>query len=131
MVKKGFVAAAATIGIFALSGMAHAAPPYYAPDNLQVTAVSPTEIDLSWTPVVVDPPVTGYMIQREFPVGGGFTTIVANTGSAGTTYADNGLTPGVTYSYRVAAINADGVGGHVPQSPIRDDAPPYWFHRSA
>ena len=83
-----------------------------APTGLSATAISTTEIDLSWTaPVDVGTtPIIGYQIQRETPTGGGFTVIVSNTGSTMTTYSDTGLTTGTEYNYVVLAINASGVG---------------------
>lgn len=85
-------------------------PPAQA-QNLTVTAVSGSEIDLAWSAPTDNggSPITGYKIEREFPVGGGFTTVVANTNSVATTYADTNLSPGMTYNYRIRAINAYGL----------------------
>src|SRR5438093_7729761 len=82
------------------------------PTNLTATAVSSSEIHLSWTaPTGVGLVVTGYEIERS--TDGGSTwppnPLVANTGSTATTYSDTGgLTHTTTYTYRVSAINSIG-----------------------
>jgi len=102
-------AAVTALGILAALP-AGAYPPQDRPCCVAVDVLSSSEITVSWPPVTADPAVTGYKIEREFPVGGGFTTIIADTGSTVHAYNDSGLTPGQMYSYRVSAINADGVG---------------------
>jgi hypothetical protein len=81
-------------------------------DVLPTAPVSPSgtisgvNINLSWSAPASDGgrAVTGYRIQRSTD-GVTFSTLVANTLSTGTTYSDTNLTPGTTYTYRVAAIN--------------------------
>lgn len=68
--------------------------------------------------------IIGYKIERESPVGGGFSVLVANTGSTSTSYQDTTITPGNTYNYRVRALNTFGesspsnesVDGQAPSS---------------
>lgn len=54
--------------------------------------------------------ITGFQIERESPVGGGFSTIKADTENAGHMYQDLTAVSGNTYNYRVSAINQSGVG---------------------
>lgn len=68
-----------------------------APTNLSATAVSSSQINLSWTASTDNVGVTGYQIFR-----GGVQ--VGTT--SGTTYSDNGLAANTTYSYYVKAYDA-------------------------
>ncbi|MBS3925901.1 MAG: fibronectin type III domain-containing protein [Nitrosarchaeum sp.] len=79
--------------------------------GLTANAISSTQIDLSWTaPDDGGSPITGYQIEQKSG-GGGWTTIVANTGSTTTSYSNTGLTSNTSYDYKVSAINANGIGG--------------------
>ena len=59
-----------------------------------------------------DDSITGYVILRrvrENDVGGEFSELVADTGTAATTYTDDTVAVGTTYTYRIKAINDHGV----------------------
>ena len=74
-----------------------------APTRLNGVVVSPTRIDLSWTGSTG---ATGYKLERST---NGTDFVPAGTTAAGTTaFSDTGLTPGTTYTYRVAATSANG-----------------------
>lgn len=73
-----------------------------APSGVAATAVSPSEIDLSWSAVSG---ATGYVVQRSIGFGGPYTTVASPTS---TSLADTGLAPGTTYDYVVQATDASG-----------------------
>lgn len=66
------------------------------PANLTATAVSSSQIDLTWSPSTDDFILAGYYIYRD-------AVFIAST--AGTTYSDTGLTAETAYTYTVAAID--------------------------
>ncbi|TLX69493.1 MAG: fibronectin type III domain-containing protein, partial [Thaumarchaeota archaeon] len=80
------------------------------PTGLIATAVSSSQINLSWNAPTNNggSPITGYMIERSTDGGTTWSTIVPNTGTTGTTYSDIGLSPSTAYTYRVSAINSAG-----------------------
>jgi arylsulfatase A-like enzyme/chitodextrinase len=69
------------------------------PSNLIATAVSSSQIDLTWDASSDNIAVSGYNIFRD----GSFVVTVA-----GTTYQDAGLSPDTTYIYTVSALDAAG-----------------------
>ncbi len=83
-----------------------------APTAIIATPISYNQIDLSWTAPANDggSAIIGYMIERESPIGGGFQTIIGDTGSALTTYTNDNLLPETTYNYKISAINTLGAG---------------------
>jgi titin len=97
------------------------AGPPASPQNLVATAVSTTQINLSWTTIAT---ATNVLVERSPNGNDGWSQIASLTGDA-TSYADQGLTPNTRYYYRIRATNASGTG---PYSNVADattpDAPP-------
>ncbi len=78
------------------------------PTNLNATAVSPTQITLTWLPPLQNygKTIIGYKIEKMVGVGV-FNTIMANTGSTFPIYSVTGLKVGTTYTFRVSAVYSD------------------------
>ena len=80
-----------------------AAPPDTIPPSdvtgLTATAVSATQITLSWTAATDNVGVTGYRVER--CQGVGCSTFVQLATPTTNSYSDAGLTTGTSYSYRV------------------------------
>ena len=83
---------------FQLGGGGDITPPSI-PTDLTATAVSSSQINLSWSASDDNVGVTGYKVYR-----GGIE--IATTAS--TSYSDAGRSPSTTYTYRVAAFDAAG-----------------------
>jgi chitodextrinase len=67
------------------------------PTGLSATAVSSSQINLSWSVSTDDVAVTGYKIYRD--------SVFLTTTSL-STHSDTGLSPSTTYSYTVSAVDA-------------------------
>ena len=79
------------------------------PKRLSATAIHGS-VTLTWDDPQ-DDSITGYVILRRVRVndtGGDFSVLVANTGSAATTYTDDEVAASTTYTYRIKAINEHG-----------------------
>ena len=98
------------------------------PTGLSATA-SHDSVTLTWDDPG-DDTITGYVILRrvrENDVGGEFSELVPDTGSAATTYTDDTVVAGTTYTYRIKAINGAGTSersrwSHIdtPAAPVPD-----------
>ncbi len=84
----------------------------YPPAGLVASTASPSSISLSWTTPSNNggSSITGYKIEAKIGTGT-YTVLVANTGTAATSYVNSGLSTGTTYTYRVSAINSIGTSG--------------------
>jgi transcriptional regulator CtsR len=76
-----------------------------APVNLSAAAVSPSQINLSWTDQSGNE--TGFQIERKTGAGGTYALIVTKAANS-TTYSDSGVAEGTAYFYRVRAANGAG-----------------------
>jgi hypothetical protein len=76
------------------------------PSALSATAVSRTQINLSWTDNSGNE--TGFKIERCKNVSCTNFAQIAQVGANVTTFADIGVIKNTTYSYRVRAFNAGG-----------------------
>lgn len=88
-----------------------------APPGLSATAVSPTQINLSWTTPSSNGgyTITGYKIDVK-KGSTAYTTLISTTGNSTTAYTHTGLTTGTTYAYKVYAINSIGTSTASPEA---------------
>src|SRR3989442_10632750 len=109
------VRAVNSAGLSPLSNEASATPPALpsAPQNLQ--AAVGKSITISWQTPSSDggSAITGYKVYRS--TSSGTETGYVNLGNV-TSYTNTGLTPGVTYFYKVRAVNSAGL------SPLSNEA---------
>ena len=99
------------------------------PTGLSAAVVSHDTVTLTWDNPQNDA-ITGYVILRrvrENNVGGEFSELVPDTGSAATTYTDDTVEPDKQYVYRIKAINGAGTSErsrwfHIdtPAAPVPD-----------
>ena len=113
---------AATVSVAAVEP---AEPP--APPTGLTAAASHDQVVLSWDDPQ-DDTITGYVIlrrNRATTAPGEFTELVADTGSAATTYTDHSVSAETLYTYRIKAINDHGlselsrwVRADIPAPPV-------------
>ncbi|HYS11315.1 MAG TPA: fibronectin type III domain-containing protein [Myxococcales bacterium] len=76
------------------------------PSSLAASAVSTTQINLSWTSSTDDVAVTAYLVER--CQGSGCSNYAQIASVSGTTFNNTGLLPSTPYGYRVRATDAAG-----------------------
>lgn len=104
------------------AGPALAAPVVPAPTGLTATAVSPTRVDLSWSPVKK---ATGYRVLRSTTSGGPYTPLASTTGPG---HVDTSVAAATRYFYVVTASQGGRTSGFSTQAsattPAATPAPP-------
>jgi LmbE family N-acetylglucosaminyl deacetylase/3-mercaptopyruvate sulfurtransferase SseA len=95
-------------------------PPPAAPSGLTATAVSSSQINLTWVDNATNE--TSYRVERS-PDGTTFTALVT-LGANVTTYSNTGLTASTTYFYRVLASNSGGDSAYSNVTSATTQAPP-------
>jgi N-acetylglucosamine-6-sulfatase len=78
-----------------------------APTDLSAVAVSPRQVDLSWSPSTDDVGVAGYTVYRD-------GVELVNVDGATLAFSDLSVSPATTYTYTVDAV--DGSGNRSPPS---------------
>jgi hypothetical protein len=96
-------------GSFSLSLQSTAGSAPTAPSNLIATAVSSSQINLSWNDNSTNE--TGFRIERKTVASSAWAEIPAG-GANVRTYSDTGLNSNTTYYYRVRAYNGSGNSGY-------------------
>src|SRR6266550_301228 len=105
--------------INALVGSATPPPLPSTPTNLTATPGN-GQVTLFWSAATG---AASYNLYRSTTSGGEGSTPVV-TGIASTSYTNTGLTNGITYYFRVAAVNASGTSGQSNQASATPTAPP-------
>ncbi|MEX0677393.1 MAG: Calx-beta domain-containing protein, partial [Pirellulales bacterium] len=92
-----------------------------APTNLQVTAASAVQVNLSWTNV--DPNASGVIIERKTGPGGTYLQIGMTAFPTANTFTDPTVAAETTYFYRVRAVNGDSTSEHSNEIDVTTPAP--------
>ena len=117
--------AAALFAIYVYPAQAQEGSAPDKPTGLEATA-SHGQVVLTWDDPE-DDSITGYVILRRLPgvdPEGQFDELVADTGTAATTYTDSSVEAETRYTYRIKAINEHGVSERSRWSHIDTPAPP-------
>ncbi|MHB1455501.1 MAG: fibronectin type III domain-containing protein [Armatimonadota bacterium] len=92
-----------------------------APTSLAASAVSGSQINLTWTDNSNNE--SGFIVERAASSSGAFTAI-ATLGSNITTYSNTGLSASTTYFYRVCAANSAGNSAYTNTASAATSAAP-------
>ena len=84
------------------------------PASLKATAVSSSQINLSWPSVAG---ASGYTVQRSTTSGGPYSTVAS--GITDTSWSNTGLPDSTTYYYVVFASDIAGAGPPTPETSVR------------
>ncbi len=95
------------------SGTANALTMPATPTTFTATVISGTQVNLSWSTATG---ATSYSLERSADAGATWSLLAAS--QAGTTYSDTSASAGVTYTYRVKAINTSGNSGPVSATAL-------------
>src|SRR5207253_2663950 len=111
-----------TSGPAMLASVTPTAPPPALPSTPTNLTAAPGngQVTLSWSAATG---AASYNLYRSTTSGGEGSTPVV-TGIASTSYTNTGLTNGITYYFRVAAVNASGTSGQSNQASATLNAPP-------
>jgi fibronectin type 3 domain-containing protein len=89
--------------------------PPAAPSGLSASAVSTTQVNLSWTDNSNNE--DNFIVSRSTTPGGSYTT-VATLGANATSHGDSGLTGNTTYYYVVRAVNTGGSSANSNEASV-------------
>jgi titin len=101
------VRAASSAGASLYSNTATASTLPSTPTGLSATAISGTQVNLSWTDVSATE--TGYKVERQ-PGSGGIWTVLQSLSANATSYSDTTALEGTAYNYRVRAFTTAAQG---------------------
>ncbi len=86
-----------------------------APSGLNLNAVSPTQVDLTWTDNSFNE--TSFRVERKTGAGGTYAEIGSNAADD-VTYSDTTVSANTTYYYRVRARNASGDSSYLTEQSV-------------
>ena len=119
IVGKTMANKTATGPVWSFTTAGTGAPPP-TPTGLTSVAVSPTQINLTWSDVTGE---TGYRLERA-PTTGGPWVEIASLAANTTAFNNTGLTPEQSYYYRIRAFNSGGFSPYSQVAGTTTPAPP-------